>query len=354
VNNQNRQNLQRKKKQEDIDKLVLTRSSLLYGLVIEKFKSDKISINRGVTSTPTFIFYSNNTKCFVDYTNQLNSDVETKISDYFNSIKPGTTVTLTNALYRDPASDEIANLNGNFVFRQINNGIVSLDVTSVDSLSTKINRYDKRNFDEIPYFTATTVSKYGTSKTIIKNRFGKNTKNSFNYLGILPGDYIKIENTLSNPAKILDISIDSDGNEFIVIDKIIDEVDLTNLQTKVDVYLEVKNRYNAFVDTREAENGFIGACIIYSNDVIVSCTDNNTFSQCNLRANSYDNLRTEITFDTFCRTPENDTAVQTSQTDSLIQLTSTLASALANVGSNVSGPISKNGNSRNSFYGRPF
>jgi hypothetical protein len=285
---------------------------------------------------------------------RLNSEIETKIKDYFNSIKPGTTLTISNALYRDPSSDEIANLAGNFVFRQINNGIVSLDVTSVNTLSTKITRYDKKNFDEIPYFTANSVGKSAITKTIIKNRFGKNTKNSFNYLGILPGDYIKIENTLSNPAKVLDISIDSDGNEFIVIDKIIEEDDLTNLQTKVDVYIEVKNKYNGFADVREAENGFIGACILYSNDVIVSCTDNNTFSQCNLRASSYDNLRSEITFDTFCRTPENDTAVQTSQTDSLIQLTSTLASALANVGSNVSGPISKNGNSRNSFYGRPF
>ena len=354
MNNQNRQNLQRKKKQDNVDKLVLVRSSLLYGLVIEKFKSDKLSINRGITSTPTFIFYSNNTKCFVDYTNQLNSDIETKINDYFNSLTPGTTVTLTNGLYRDPSSDEIANLAGNFVFRQINNGIVSLDVTSVTTLSTKITRYDKKNFDEIPYFTSNTVGKNGTNRTIIKNRFGKNTKNSFNYLGIIPGDYIKIQNTLSDPAKILDISIDSDGNEFIVIDKIIEEDDLTNLQTRVDVFIEVKNRYNGFADTREAENGFIGACIIYSNDVVVSCTDNNTFSQCNLRASSYDNLRTEITFDTFCRTPETDIAVQTTQTDNLIQLTNTLASALSNMSNNVSGPISKNGNSRNSFYGRPF
>ena len=353
MNNQHRQNLQRKKKQDNVEKLVLFRSSLLYGLIIEKFKSDKISINRGVTSTPTIIFYSNNTKCFVDYTNQINSDVEVKIDDFFNSIKPGTTVTLSNAMYHDVSSDETANLAANLVFRQINNGIVSFDVTSVNSLSTKITRYDKKNFDEIPYFTANTVSKYSTSKTIIKNRFGRNTKNSFNYLGIVPGDYIKIENTISDPAKVLGINVDSDGNEYIIIDKLIDNEDLTNLQTRVDVYLDVKDRYSGFIDLDEVKNGFVGACILYSNDVVISCTDNHSFSQCRLRANALSGIRTELTFDTFCRTPETDIAVQQSQSDNLVQITNTLASALANV-SNVSGPVLRNGNSRNSFYGRPF
>lgn len=354
MNNQNRQNLKVKQKQETIDKLVLVRSLLLYGLTIEQYKQDKISLNRGITSTPTFIFYSNNTKCFVDYTNQLNLDLEVKVNEFFNSITAGTTLTLANALYRDPSSNEIANLSGNFVYRQNNNGIISLDVTSVNSLSTKINRYDKKNFEDIPYFSANSVTKSKLSRTIIKNRFGKNTKNSFSYLGILPGDYIKLENTLSNPCKVLDINIDSDGNEYIIIDQLIDSQDLTNLQTRVNVYVERKERYSGYIDIKEDEKGQIGACIRYFNDIVISCSDNNTLSQCRLRANDREQIRTELTFGTFCRTPETDAAVQTTQSDSLIQITSTLASALANTSMNVSGPLLKNGNSKNSFYGRPF
>lgn len=354
MNNQNRQNLKVKKKQETVDKLVLVRSLMLYGLTIEQYKIDKVSLNRGITSTPTFIFYSNNTKCFVDYTNQLNLDSEIKVNEFFNSINAGTTITLTNGLYRDPTTNEIANLSGNFVYRQNNNGIISLDVTSINSLSTKINRYDKKNFEDIPYFTANNVTKSKLSRTIIKNRFGKNTKNSFSYLGILPGDYIKLENTLAYPSKILDVNIDSDGNEYIVLDQLIDSQDLTNLQTRVNVYVERKERYAGYIDIKEDVNGQIGACIRYFNDVVISCTDNNTLSQCRLRANDSEGIVTELTIGTFCRTPETDAAIQTTQSDSLIQITNTLASALANTSMNVSGPLLSNGNSKNSFYGRPF
>ena len=50
-------------KQNPKEKLILVREGLFYGLVIEDAKVEKASINRGITSTPTFVFYSNNTKC---------------------------------------------------------------------------------------------------------------------------------------------------------------------------------------------------------------------------------------------------------------------------------------------------
>ena len=99
MKNQARHISLRPKKQEISKKLVLVRSELLYGLSVEEYKTDKTSINRGVVSTPTIIYYANNTKCFVDYTNQLNGDIEKKIGEYYSQIPPGTTGTFVNGIY---------------------------------------------------------------------------------------------------------------------------------------------------------------------------------------------------------------------------------------------------------------
>ena len=356
MKNQARHISLRPKKQEISKKLVLVRSELLYGLSVEEYKTDKTSINRGVVSTPTIIYYANNTKCFVDYTNQLNGDIEKKIGEYYSQIPPGTTGTFVNGIYNDPTTKEISDISGVYRFLQINNGVVSFDVTSVTSLSSVTTRYDKKNFEDIPYFTSTSVKGSATPKTIIKNRFGKYTKNSFCYMGVIVGDYIKIADLTSSPIKITEINIDSDGNEFITIDARIDSVDLIDLQTRLDLYLEVKDPITDVGDLSDISSG-VGTCVQKINGVFALCTDNHTISQCRLRASKISNsilqLTTELALGRYCETQESVLAVQSTQTDTLTQITSNLASALAK-GSSVSGTVLKNGKSKNSFYGRSF
>ena len=57
----------RSTKQKQGKNLVLARSGLLYGLKYIKVKIEKVSSNRGITSTPNFLFYSNNTKVMIDF-----------------------------------------------------------------------------------------------------------------------------------------------------------------------------------------------------------------------------------------------------------------------------------------------
>lgn len=330
------------------EKLVLVREGFLYGLSVEKYKSEKSSLNRGITSTPNFVFYSNNTKCLIDFTNQTNQDLDSVISDFFNQIDIGTSFTIYNGLYEDPNLKVTANLNGTYTFRGIYNGIIEADVVSVTSLSSRINRYDKTKFEQIPYIIPTTF-KTTDNNTIIKNRFGKDTKNSFNYLGVKIGDYVKITD-IQYPAKILDINIDSDGNEYIIVDQDISVIDLVNTKTVVLIYIPVIDSYSTEPDIKETD---VGACIEYQNGVIVNCTNNNTISQCRMRASGTNNITTEITVGTFCSTPETDTAIQTDTTNNLIQITSNLVNAVTSI-NNISGPVLKNNNSKNSFYGRPF
>jgi hypothetical protein len=230
-------NISNKKSQVKQEKLILVREGFLYGLKVEKYKSETSSLNRGITSTPSFVFYSSNTKVLIDFTNQTNSDLEKPIFDFFNQIQSGTNITITNGIYNDPNLNVTANVSGVYRFRGYFNGIVEADVISGTILSNKINRYDKTRFEQIPYIVATTF-KSTTDKTVIKNRFGKNTKNSFNYLGVKVGDYIKITD-MDKSAKILEIDVDTDGNEYIVIDRDISAIDLTNIKTTVLVYVSV-------------------------------------------------------------------------------------------------------------------
>lgn len=329
-------------KQTQKEKLLLARSSLFYGIVIEKYKVDNITLNRGIVSTPSFIFYSNNTKCLIDYTNQTNSELEVDVKLFFDQVSSGTNITIQNAYYKDVNLSEVADLSGTYVFRGYYDGIIEADVTSVTDLNSKINRYSKTNFEEIPYITANSVIEQTISKTIIKNKMGKNTKNSFHYLGTKVGDYIRLTG-LSSPLKILDINVDSDGNEFIEVQGILSEQDYTSRRIKIEIYVPVVDSIQTAPDPAESETG---ACIEYSGGVIVSCTDNNTVSQCRSRSSKSQGIITEITLGTFCNTPETDTAIQRTTTDNLVQITN----ALVNTMSTITSTTVK----KNNFYGRNF
>lgn len=332
-----------------IEKLILVRESVFYGLEIENKKQDKTSINRGIVSTPNIVFYSNNTKCLIDYTNQINKEIEGKINEYFLQIPAGATLNLYNAFYSDVNSKKNADLSGTYKFRSYFNGIIEADVISVESLSSEINRYDKKRFENIPFIITQSLSD-GPLNTIIKNKFGKNTKNSFNYLGAKVGDLIKITD-IPNPLAILEISTDADGNEYVVIDGILDPIDLTNSKTKVQLYILVSDEINFQPAPNDSD---VGSCTESSNGIIISCTNNHTVLQCVLRTNKDKNITTSFAVDTFCATTESQQAVQKDTTESLVQLSTALANiAAANI-SNVSGPVLKNSNSKNSFYGRPF
>ena len=352
MKNNSLNNTTKLKKSSKQEKLVLLRQTFLLGLVIEKYKSEVISINRGITSTPNVVFYQSNTKCLLDFTNITNTDIADTIKEYFTQIPTGTTIYLVNGGYYDPNSKERSDLSGTFTFRSFVDGIVKVDVVSVSSLSTKINRYDKTKFEDIPYIVSNTISEPTQQKTltIIKNKFGKNSKNSFSYLGVNTGDFIEIPTILS-PSKVFEINIDSDGNEYILIENDIIGVDLTSKKTLINIYIDVIDSYQTNPSITETETG---SCVIRENGIIIKCIDNNTKSQCRFRSSKLKNLSSEISINSFCSTPETDTAIQKTVTENLVQITSALVNSITNINNTAVGPINKNGSSRNSFYGRSF
>ena len=328
MKNNSLNNTTKLKKSSKQEKLVLLRQTFLLGLVIEKYKSEVISINRGITSTPNVVFYQSNTKCLLDFTNITNTDIADTIKEYFTQIPTGTTIYLVNGGYYDPNSKERSDLSGTFTFRSFVDGIVKVDVVSVSSLSTKINRYDKTKFEDIPYIVS----------------------NSFSYLGVNTGDFIEIPTILS-PSKVFEINIDSDGNEYILIENDIVGVDLTSKKTLINIYIDVIDSYQTNPSITETETG---SCVIRENGIIIKCIDNNTKSQCRFRSSKLKNLSSEISINSFCSTPETDTAIQKTVTENLVQITSALVNSITNINNTAVGPINKNGSSRNSFYGRSF
>ena len=331
------------------EKLVLVRSGAFYGLLTERTKTEKISINRGITSTPNFVFYLNNTKCFIDYTNQTNPDIEKILDLFFDQISNGTNFEIFNGTYSDPSSLLTSNLSGIYTFRNYSKGIIEADVVSGQTFNANINRYDKTKFDDIPYFKVTSIGNSSDVYTTIKNRLGKNTKNSFNYLGVKVNDYVKLTG-YDKPYKVIEVDIDSDGNEYIVLNADLPIEDNTSKITAVEVYISTTESFSVEPDLSETQ---VGACSEYQNGILLSCTNNHTLSQCRFRANSANNIITEIALGTFCRTLETDTAVQKTVTENLVQVTSALVSAMATT-NNIAGPVLQGSNSKNAFYGRPF
>lgn len=333
-------------------KLVLVRQHFMLGLVIEEYKTDKISVNRGIVSTPNILFYSSNTKCLIDFSNLTNAQIETSIKDYFTQMVAGVSMTVLNGEYYDPNLKVSADVSGTYTFQSFSDGIVKANVTSVNGLSSKLNRYDKTKFVDIPYIIADTISSplEKRSATIIKNKLGKNSKNSFSFVGISVGDFIEIPSVIT-PTEVLEIGVDADGNEYILVDLSTTPQDLTTKNTLVNCYIDVIDSYKIEPDIADTRTG---ACISYQDGAIISCSDNNTFSQCRFRSSKLKSIKTEFTVNTFCRTPETDTAIQSTVTENLVQITTALVNNMANITNPNIGSVNRNGTSSYNFYGRSF
>lgn len=334
------------------EKLILVRSCVLYGLKFEQVKQEKATFNSGITTIPTMLFMNNNTECFFDFNTQTNQESEIKINNFFSKIIPLTTFYVYNAYYFNTNTEEKANLSGEYVFTEFFNGIVKANVTSVDTLATNVVRYDKKYFEEIPLLVMSSIpTTQITELTVIRNMFGANTKNSFNYIGVQIGDYLTFS---EYPGKyeVVELSIDPNGIETLKIKGNIDVNDLTDVKVLINLYIKSSNQYSQEANLNETD---LGACVQTQNGIVLKCMDNHTISQCRFRSSENDNIISEITPKTFCTTPETDTAVELTTTDKLVTITNLLASniALANTNiANVAGPVNRNGNSRTGFYGR--
>jgi len=315
--------------------LVLARAGLFYGLQYFPIKEEKNSINRGITSTPNFLFYNNNTKVIIDFSDFKNTNTKEEIESFWKLIQNGMSFTVLNGkLFNNSTSSEY-DVSGTYVFRKLENLAIHADVTTSENLSTKINLYSKTEFETTPSFEFSYIINptITEKKTKIVNLFGSNSKNSFTFFGANIGDYLQLQN-FNVRYKIIDKFIDSEGKEIITIDGLLPEEDRLTIKTYVALYIEKLNIKEISINPSD-EN--VGSCSMVKNGLILSCYNNQTKSQCDCR--SSDNEENIFTLNAECSTPQE----QTTELNSTDLLTN-IAENLVNIIDRKQTTFSTNGN----------
>jgi hypothetical protein len=275
---------------------IAVRSSSFYGLKFEKLRNESSSFKRGLVSSPNFIFYSSNTKVMVDFTDYKNKTSIKDVEEFFTRNLTSTAFTITEGEWYNPQLTSLkVSLNGSYTIEKFENNILFANVVSISNLDSKINRYDKEYFLQTPNFDLTvSTTQENDFYTNIVNIFGKNSKNSFSYLGVQVGDIIGITD-LDKKYQITDIKYQDDGKEVITVAGSLSYEDRTSSLTNIVIYTENKDD----TDVTKFSTEIVGQCNVISS-TSAACYDNQSELQCYLRKNSKIKQTASFTKDAFC------------------------------------------------------
>lgn len=310
--------------------LVAVRSNVLYGIETKKINEQKTTLRREIFVVPNITFYDNYAKIFIDFSDYMNNKERSNIKDFIDLLVRDNSFTIFNARWNNRSIDEKTyDLSGTYKFIKIVDDIIFAEVTSIQSYSTNLIRYDKEYFLELPVIEFTNSTDKGKKiiKSYIFNHLGKNSKNSFSYLGARSGDYIQLQ-TNKEKFQIESISIDNEGKETIVV--IGDLEDSSSIGTPNLVILHQKNINKIKLDY---DNNDVGKCEIIQNGALVECIDNHTQLQSKLREDTFNNIITQFKVGEFCTRvaePATEQAIQKIIPSLTDQITTMKASAVSN------------------------
>jgi len=224
--------------------LVPVRSNIFYGIETKKIVEKKKTSERNLSVTPNITLYDSNTKAMIDFSDNKNNPDKSDVKSFFDLISPGFNFTLSNASWKNLSSaKDTLDLSGTYTFVKIVDSIVFATLGSGQKISTKITRYDKEYFLNLPVFEFSSIITKNKKevKSYVINSLGKNTKSSFYYLGIVAGDYIQLQNN-KQKYKIDSIDVDSEGKEILVIDGEVTEASNIGTPILVTLFQENKNK----------------------------------------------------------------------------------------------------------------
>jgi hypothetical protein len=277
------------------------RGGAFYGLKYEEVKLDPSSYKRGIVATPNFYFYDNFTKLMIDFSDYKNEIDEIIIDDFFSLPLNGITFSIEQGNWLNgQLTKKKISMNGTYVFEKYTNMIVFANVSSIQYYDQNIKRYDKNFFVNTPNIIMSEVL-YSQAKnqTNIINSLGKNSKNSFSFLGAQIGDFISIKNENAK-YQILNILIDEEGKEIITVNGIIFPEDRTEEITNITLFID--NEDNINIDL--FDNIDIGKCTITRTGLVV-CIDNQTEVQCQMRKNSKEKESATFLANNYCTQNED-------------------------------------------------
>jgi hypothetical protein len=281
--------------------LVAIRSGSFYGIKYEKVKSEPSSYKRGIVASPNFYFYDNFTKVMVDFSDYKNTIKQDIVDEFFNLTLSGATFTVSEGDWiNDSITSKKISMSGTYTFTEYKNNILFANVASLSYYDTNVQRYDKNYFVATPNFilSVSTVQN-AKNQTNIVNILGKNSKNSFSYLGAQIGDFIEILN-LKSKYQIANITVDEEGKEIVTVNGTINEQDRTTSLTDFILYIDNFDKTDVNSFNREK----IGRCSVSKEGVLI-CLDSQTEAQCQLRKNSNFKETATFTENSFCIQPED-------------------------------------------------
>jgi hypothetical protein len=285
-----------KSRGEDVE-LVPVRSNVFYGIQTKIFDEQKTNIERKIIVVPNITFYDNFTKALIDFSDYLNNPQSSDVKPFFDLLINGLNFSISNATWVNPTIDKTTfNLSGTYKFLKIVDNIIFTEVVSINSYSSKITRYDKEFFEQLPtvQLSTTVVPNKKETKSYIFNYLGKNSKNSFSFLGMKIGDYLQIQNK-DEKYKIDSYEIDAEGKETLVVFG-----DLSNLNFVGTPLLITLNQKNINKIQLTYDNNTLGKCELTTNNSIIECIDNHTELQSKLREDNFNNIKSNFYPNQFC------------------------------------------------------
>lgn len=279
------------------NELVPVRSGIFYGIETQKVDQQKSNLKRDLTIVPNITFYSSYTKIMMDFSDVQNNQEKSDVKTLFDLLISGLNFTLTNSSWKNPTLDKSTfSLDGTYRFTKIVDNIIFADVILADNTSPDIARYDKEFFISLPIVEFTSIVDKGKkqTKSNIFNHLGKNSKNSFSYLGARVGDYITIQNK-TEKYLIESITVDNEGKETLTV--IGDLGTVTNVGSP---YLLTLNQSNSSKIQLTDDNIITGKCDISVNGSVVECVDNTTLLQSKLREDLFNQITTRFYPGEFC------------------------------------------------------
>jgi hypothetical protein len=254
--------------------LILVRDGVFNYLQFLPTKATKYLANDTITAKPVVTVKDGSPQVVVlDYSgaNESNKNI---LDTLFANVVSGDTFEFSNAHYVNPITGEDVQIETTLQFKYLKEWIIKTEVVGATLSVPSGYFYDPVYFIDSPVLTFNTINDLSTNPNNEINELKNSipvdkTNNLIKYLGILPGNYIKIVNSVSanNDTLFRVVSVNTDEYEHIVLDPSPEHENLIGDSTLIKLFM-VASKPEAVKDIPFSNNW--GCANILSGDTLDS------------------------------------------------------------------------------------
>lgn len=258
---------------------VTTRIGIFLGLDFTTSKNIELNSNKYLSSIPSFSFSNLFSKVLIDYSNSENETDKSLLAGLFSGLTAGTTFNISSASYTIDGLGSEANLGGTYEFLSFVGNVIAAKPIVINNKNDRLFRYEPDYFINPPQFGLSLTPQSKETEYVIVNALGTDKINSFSKFGIYPGDKIKITGTQYNNTifTVKSVTVNKDGSENLVVNEGFTAESSFGSRVGIELIQKRKGTDNIIAATGPVS---LGTCGVYINGQLVSCYDNQTYSQC--------------------------------------------------------------------------